>query len=432
MNSKKFTIFIVTLFLLALNIYAGNPTFFPVSSAKVISLNGIYAAGSDGISSLTSNPAGLAYLNGRALEVSVFGRLGQQDYLKDNGILHRSFRDDDIGFTGGAYWNITGDLTVAVDYNIAYQYRANWPFARFFQGDSTSAVLAFDQINEYDITSINPSAALKLGSLSVGASVNIYYIKHSMAFYKGYEAWEGSLAQIPAYLVSTEEEAWAFGGTIGVQGYLSPELKFGAFVKSTVSAAMEGDSESRFFADVDSTVSKTSVSSDFELPWEFGVGFLYTLSDQVKINVDAVYSLWGSTQETQQYEYGNQTWNQRLSVVDSISGYKGSEFQLQYDNTFDVGVGLEYTPSSAIVVRFGYRFSQTQNSAETYNFLYPAVDKHWFSGGIGFWFEELYIDMALAYSMGPELEINQDENFFFHGKYSSDSFVPTVNVKFQF
>lgn len=432
MNSKKFTIFITILFIVSANLFAGTPSFKPVSSAKVISLNGIYAAGYDGISSLTNNPAGLAYLKGRAFEGSVFGKLGQQDFINSDGALFRSFRDDDINFNVGAYWRISDNLTVAVDYNNAYQYRVNWPFVKRIVGDSSSATLAFDHFNEYSITAINPSAAINLGSFSLGVSINVMNIKHKLGFYQGNKNWEDFEAGVGAYQVSVDEDAWAFGGTIGMQGDLTDNLRFGAFIKSTISVSLEGKAESKLFSEVDSTDAETSVSSEFELPWIFGLGFIYQFNPNLRVNVDALYNLWGSTQTSRNYKYGNSIWNNRLSNTDSLSGYTGSSFPLQYENSFDIGIGLEYDASSDIVVRCGYRYSQSQNTEETYSMLYPSVDQHWISLGVGFWFEELYVDMAIAYGTSTEKEVSASENLFHVGKYSGDAYIPSINVKYQF
>lgn len=432
MNSKKFKIFITIIITAVSAVFAGTPSFAPVASAKVTSLNGLYIAGVDGISGLSVNPASLAYLKGRALELSVFGRLGQQDYVDKSGALHRSFRDDDIGVTAGAFWNLTDNFTIGVDYNNSVQSKVDWPFAIFVQGDSSSGIFAFDHYNNYTITSINPSAALNFGSFSIGLSVNVLNVKHTMGFYQGNSNWESMEAGIAAYQVKVDEDAWAFGGTLGFQGYLTPQLKIGAFVKSTISASLEGDAESRLFADLDSTDSKTSVSSEFELPWTFGLGALYDISDNLKLNVDATYSLWGSTQEIQKYKYGNSFWSGRFSEVDSLSGYTGANFSLKYQNAFSVGFGLEYDPHADVVVRFGYKFSQTRNTDETYSYLYPGVDQHWLSLGIGFWFEAFYVDMAIAYGTSTERTVSQNENKFFAGKYSGDIYIPSINIKYQF
>jgi long-subunit fatty acid transport protein len=203
-------------------------------------------------------------------------------------------------------------------------------------------------------------------------------------------------------------------------------------IKSGVSTSIEGDARTSKFADLDSAASKAAVSSTFELPWELGLGGVYNLSDKFTLNIDFLYNLWASTQEAMQFDFDNQLWNKRLSNVDSLSGYKGSEFLLKFKNSFNLGFGIEYSAPSNIKVRFGYRYSQTPNENETYNMLFPSVDQHWISAGLGFRFEELYIDASLAYASGVETEIPKNDNFFYGGNYKMDTFLPTVKIKYEF
>ncbi len=432
MNWKRFKILTISSLFLASSLYAGLPSFFPFSGTKTFSLNGIYAAGSDGISNLTTNPAGIAFLKGRSFEISIFDRLGQQDYIDENNDLYRSFRDDDIGVSLGLFWNLSENLTFAVDYNSAYQYKVSYPFALFVQGDSSTAVLAFDHYNDFSFKNINPTVGIKFGKVGIGVSANIYQVNHKLSFYRGNAGWESKVGGIAAYQVKYGLDSWGFGGTIGLQAELSEKMKFGAFIKSPVTASLEGTAESKLVSDLDSLDAKTNLSSDFELPWNFGIGILYSFNNKLHLNVDAAYYLWSGVNENQQYKFDNQTWSGRFKEVDSLSGYSGTDFPLNYDNSFNIGFGLEYITDSNLSLRFGYRFSKTQNSASTYSMLYPHVDNHWISFSVGFWFEDLYMDAGLAYSKGIEKTINEEENLFHSGKYSGDTFLPSVNIKYLF
>lgn len=432
MTSRIFTILLVGIYYLSTTISAGIPTFFPFSGSKTIALNGIYLAGNDGISSLSSNPAGLSQLNGRAIEVSIFGKLGQQEFSNNNGSIFKSFRDDDVSISIGSFWRIMDNLTIAIDYNNSIQYRVNWPFAKYIQGDSLSAVLAFDHSNDFLISSINPSVAYNFGNISVGISLNVINIKHKMGFYQGDPNWEAREAGIAAYQVNYNSDAWAFGGAFGIQANVMKDLRIGAFMKSSIIASLKGEAESNLLAFVDSTSSQSSLTSEFSLPWTIGFGLIYNINKNLKINADALYNLWSSTNSSQEYLFGNSLWNNRLSNTDSLSGYTGNNFQLNYKNSFDIGLGLEYFASKEITLRFGYRYSQSQLSETTYNMLYPSVDQHWFSMGVGFWFEELYMDLAIAYAASVEKSIPQKVNLFYSGSYKGNAFIPSVNIKYQF
>ncbi|MCF8260900.1 MAG: outer membrane protein transport protein [Melioribacteraceae bacterium] len=431
MYYKNFIKILIGLILTS-NLFGGTPLSKSASSARYLSLNGLFIAGYDGVNSLRINPAGLAKLSGKGFEYSLFGMLSQREYVKPGAILHKSFRDEDISYSLGAYWNLSENIVLALDYSNSIDYKINWPFAVYIAGDSSSAILAFDHMNEYSTTSINPAIAIQFGEFSIGFTLNAINIKHMLAFYQGNKNWEASETGIAAYQLRTEAEAWAFGGTLGIQGSINEKLKFGVFVKSAITTTLEGNSESRLFADLDSTDSISDVSTDFESPWVLGAGIIYELNENLNLNVDAVYKLWGSTQASQSYNYSNQLWENRLSGVDSLSGYKGTDIPLNYDNAFEFGVGLEYDTKSNLVLRIGYKYSQSKNTVATYNFLNPSVDEHSLSLGIGFWFEDLYTDLGIVYNRGIEKEISENENYFFPGRFSGDSYVPSLNIRYQF
>lgn len=431
MNRKKLIVLISSFFILTNVLIAGIPQFFQSSGSKSLALNGIYAAGVDGISNLSKNPAGLSYLKGRAIELSVYGKLGQNEYNNFNGNLFKSYRDDDVNIDFGAFWNVYNNITIGLDYNNSMQYKVNWPYATYTQGDSLSAILAFELFNEFSFTSINPSVSYNFGGFSLGISVNIVNIKHNLGFYQGDPNWENKEGGVPAYQVNYNSDSWAFGGTIGLLAEITNSINVGAYLKSPVNSTLKGTAETNLLGFIDSTDTKTSLSSDFQLPWILGCGIIYDVNEKLKLNIDAQYNLWSNTNSSQIYSFNNNLWQNRLSKTDTISGYSGSNTLLNYKNSLDAGIGLEYFANNDLTLRFGYRYSQTQFSESTYSMLYPSINQHWFSIGVGFWFEELYLDMAILYAMGIEKEIIQDKNQFFPGIYKGDAFLPSINIKYQ-
>ena len=66
----------------------------------------------------------------------------------------------------------------------------------------------------------------------------------------------------------------------------------------------------------------------------------------------------------------------------------------------------------------------------TYNLLYPGVDQHWFSFGIGHRGERYDLDLMLAYALGPTRDVGADNAYNF-GKYKSNTFVPALILKYK-
>jgi hypothetical protein len=102
------------------------------TGGPTLARNGLYIAGTDGLTAAMMNPAGVVYLNGRALELSIFDRLEQHDYDSPTQGLFRSYREDNFSFGGGAYWVFSPNLASAITYYQPLDYQVNWPFAMAF------------------------------------------------------------------------------------------------------------------------------------------------------------------------------------------------------------------------------------------------------------------------------------------------------------
>lgn len=435
-TDMKFKIIIAVVFILGsyMQLSAGGTDYIPVFGARPLALNGLYIAGNSGLTASFFNPASLSLLNGKGIELTAIDRLEQQVFDSRTNGLYNSFRDNNSSFGGGLYWQLNENITAALTYGQIIDYEVNWPYAMVRRADSLSALLAFDMNNITKVDAISPSIAVNLGSITLGLSANIYKISNSSAFPLGNPLWYSKGRGTAAYQFNYEQNAWSFGGTIGALADLSASLKLGAFIKSGFKASMDGNAKSTLFSSVDSSkITQVNIKSNYELPWSMGLGFVYRIADDLSLNVDAVYSLWGSTQKSLNINFDNQQWQNRLSGVDSLTGITPGSIVLSYNNTLDAGFGFEYTSISGMKYRIGYRYSQSPNSDETYNFLLPGIDKHWVTAGFGYTDENLTFDAAIAYSFGFNKEINRTGNYStLSGKYSSDNYVPTITLQYRF
>ncbi|MEO8398786.1 MAG: outer membrane protein transport protein, partial [Ignavibacteriaceae bacterium] len=307
-------------------------------------------------------------------------------------------------------------------------YQVDWPFLFLRNSDSSQVILAFNFYNRIKINSITPAAAFKFGDFSLGISANIYQVKQEVTFPQANERWPNNVG-LAAYQFEYMLDAWTFGGTVGFMYDVNSDLRIGAKIKSGFKADLKGDAKSTMFAELDSSSSLVNVNSSFEIPWSFGGGIVYSLSENLKLNIDAEYSLWGSNKKNLSYNFNNSVWQSGLTETDSVTGINASSFSLNYNNTIDAGFGLEYS-SPEIVYRFGYRFNQSPNSNSTYSYLFPSVDQHIFSLGIGYKDERLTIDAAISYAWGVSKDVDSSANQNLFGSYSSSGYIPTITLKY--
>jgi opacity protein-like surface antigen len=427
----KFKITVLSIFLAYLitpQILAGGLNLKPAMGTRTLSLDGLYFAGVDGVASTIVNPAGLGFLTGKQINLSVIDRIGQEKF--DNSIKgpFLSFNDDIYSFGGGIYLNFSEGFTGAVSYGRIVDYEVDWPYALFRKSDTLSAVHAFDMFNRIYVDAITPALSIKLGNIFLGLSGNGYHIKQEVAFPRGNDLWFQGLGEA-AYQIDYSQDAWAFGVTFGIIVNFSNNLKAGLTVRSGYKADMKGTAKSNLLGDIDSVSSFTDVSSNFEMPWEIGAGINYNLSENLCLNIDFAYNLYGSIQKDETFNLNNSTWQNRLSGVDSLTGLNPQSFPLQYNNSIEAGIGIEYSAPGGLTYSAGYRYSQSPNADVTYSMLSPQVDQHWFSIGINYIDENIIIDASIAYSLGLSKQIiSTVPNL--TGKYSSNIFVPSITLHY--
>lgn len=424
MRFRKYLIAAVVIFAMPGWLRAGGTDTYPLFSARTIGLNGLYFAGSDGVNSL--NPAAFAGLTGMGLTISGADLLDQQEFQGTKEGLFRAYKNDNIALSAGFYWNLMPGFTAALTYQPYVNYEVDWPFTIFRQQDSNAVILAFDMTNRIQANAISPSVAFNIGGLALGLSANIYHVSYFNAFPLQNERNKGNAA----YQMEYDQNAWAYGFTLGAMAGVTENLHLGLMLKSGFKAKLKGTAKSNMFADLDSTVSQTNVSSEYQAPWVAGLGLIYKLSDNMAINADLAYSMWGSTQKTMDFTLNNSFWQNGLNYTDSLSGINPSLISLNYRNALMAGVGFEITASEGMAYRFGYRYSQSPNSDKTYSMLSPGVDQHWFSFGIGYKDESYTVDASVAYALGVSKTISSGPVPAIAGRYKSSGIYPAVSIHF--
>jgi opacity protein-like surface antigen len=412
-------------------IFAGGSDLFLSAGANSLGLDGLYLAGPNGIQSTITNPAGLIYLQGHGAELFLIDRSGQQEFDSQTQGMFRSFREDDFNYGGGIYSRVSGNLILAIAYNPVLGYNVNWPFVLLRTNASVTSELPFDMFHKITINSITPSASLNFGNTALGLSANIYRINESLSFPITNERWKTGTGAA-SYQLNYDQKGWAYGFSIGAVTSLSDLIRLGISIRSVYKSTLKGTAESQLFSAIDSVSNNSSVSSDFKMPWTFGTGIIYTISQNWKLNIDALYSLWSMLLDNLNISFDNQVWQNRLSKADSITGIIGNNLSLNLKNTIDLGLGIEYNPDQGFIYRAGYRYSMSPNSNEAFSMFFPVVNQHIFSAGFGYREENLSIDAAIVYLLGISNSVFKPNQPFASGKYNSNAFVPSVTVRYNF
>jgi long-subunit fatty acid transport protein len=435
MSVKQIALTINLFFLsIAQILLAGDTNFLPIFGGRTFARNGLYFAGSDGLASAVANPATLIYGDERLVQFTLIDRAGRQELDSPSDGLFRSFRSNDFAFAGGALWRVSDNLAAGLTYYRAADYRVDWPFAMFRERPGSSVVLVFELVNQLRIDAIAPVVAYKFGKLALGVTLNIYRFDHRLAFPIANAAWLQGRGQ-SAYQFVYDQDAWTYAPNIGTSFDLSGKLRLAATLRIGYSGDLEGTALSNMFADTalfnPAAPSQVVVSSEFNTPWSLGAGIAYKLSERSEFNFDVMYNLWSGRQSGMQFEFGNDTWQNGLATLDTVTGFNGRHFSLNYDNTLDIGIGYEYAPPEGLTYRAGYRFSKSPNSAETYSLLFPGVHQHWFTAGFGYQSGRFTLDAALAYAIGQSRQIDLPASGMSAGTYNSNVILPVASIRYR-
>lgn len=416
----------------AANINAGGGDFTQTAGGKTLALNGMYFAGSDGIAGMMSNPASLAYLKGRALEIQISDRMGDQYFDGAQNGYFQSFRNDDVSFHGGAHWNFYEGFTLGLGYYPVARYDVSWPFTILKEKGTSSQIFAYDFENKLTVNSITPGVSYRFGSLNIGIAANIYQVKLSVNFPQTNNMWlpptdSGSAA----YQFSYSMDGWAYGFTLGLDYEITPEALIGLSVRSPFKAELSGDASSSMFAELHGAAGISGVETEYQMPWVIGLGGVYNLSNELRINADVRYNMWESIEDNMDVTFGDAFWQSQQYAVDPDFGVRADKFFVSYDNSIDAGIGLEYAPTYSVKYRAGYRYSQTPFKYAMYNMLFSSVDQHWFTLGVGVVEGEWELDITAAYSLGVEKEVKGAVPVL-NGKYDNQMFLPSLGLRYNF
>lgn len=429
MRTKHTLVSVLILFAFIGNVYAGGADLNVIQGAKTLSLDGLYFAGGDGLNSVLGNPAGLIKVSNKYLELSIADIIGQQKFESKTRGLHKSYEDDHFALGGGIAWSFSPDFILAASYQRAVNYNVDWPFLAYQYTDTTTSVSSQDLYNRFKVNAASVSAAARFDRLTVGVTISAYQVKHETAFPLENRSWYDSLSVgLAAYQFNYNEDAWTYGFDIGLLYEVSPDLQIGVMARSGYSADLSGTAQSMYFTDLDSSVSEVDLSSKFEMPWVIGGGIDYRLSENLSFNADVQYSLWSGTQKSMNFDLNNSVWKNNIPGNDSLSGIRADKFTLEFQNTFDAGFGFSLALSD-VNLRLGYRFSQSPNTESTYSYLFPAVDQHRISLGLGYGDENLTADLTVAYAFGVSRDITNTKNYF-DGTYNSSLVIPTLTIRY--
>jgi long-chain fatty acid transport protein len=450
---------------LASGLAAAGGFYVPGVGPRASAMGGAFIGLADDYSAVHWNPAGITQIEGTEVTVSaqdVISLASRDGAIRYEGTLEEDpprfvvqnvratsdanqrvapgvFFYTDPGPLRGAKVGLTaytladfGSSWDARDVSDEVQTHADNYNAWFFLGEPASFE---SRVRGYVIS---PVLAMKLGpSLSVGIAGHALY-GHFQLTTGGWledslliEGEEGTpdawLMFLDSYEFSEDAIGWGFGATVGALYWLNEDVSFGAAVRSPITVDMEGDVEVRSTAPGFESAPQ-SETFDLTYPMWAGVGVAYRdiLMDGLDMTLDAQWTQWGKLAKITR------------SVDEELPGGLGVT-QLDWENTFEIGVGVDYRLTRSASLYFGYRRIPSPAPDETYDFVLPQTDKDVLSFGVGYRQDVWSMDFCLEYRLGQAREYEVTKITLPNGaeeyitdKHFEDVMVPSLSFTYGF
>lgn len=316
-------------------------------SAQGLGLANALGADAEHVSSMSYNPAGLAFQDGQHVQAS-FAR----PYVKMESPASGKSQPDTTLYPNSLYATYRSPasafgLGLAVDR--PYRMDSEWDF-----GEAGAATRT-----ELDLVDVNPTVSYRLRpdlALSLGAD---YY--HALDFEYSSVASDGSGE------VARTGDGDGWGGTVGLM-FWRESWSLAATYSSGADLTLAGDNLD---------------DDDFRLPSEARIGLKYRPSLRWSVHLDAVRRGWDEFDGLEGVDATGKDW-------EATVGYKAGAIARLSDRS---------------EIRFGYSYEPDPKDDATFDPRSPSGDEHLVSVGGGWRGQNLTLDVAYSYAVSPSRNV---------------------------
>jgi long-chain fatty acid transport protein len=303
------------------------------------------------------NPAGMSLLPGKQVTGALhyiipdtkFTSAGPLPGGSTYNALGNGGQGGESAFVPALYgtWMINPQWTVGLAVNAPFGLATEW--------DNTWAGQFHAIRSEIKTLNINPTVAFKVNNMiSLGAGLS-------------YQRMEAELTNavsplVPGSVGKVEGDDWAWGWNLGALFDFGQGTRLGLTYRSTIDYTIEGDLTFSGIA-----LPSQQVKADVELPDTFSIGVSHQFNPKLRVLADYTWTGWDSIQQ--------------LVIQNRGSGATISTTELRFENSWRVGVGLEYQLNQPWLLRAGlaYDTSPVQDAFRTPRL--PDNDRTWLAIG---------------------------------------------------
>ncbi len=368
----------------------------------------------DDASVTRSNPANLSSLESPQLMVTLQPWHGDTDFESVTGVEDSMIKPWKlVGSLYGAMpisEKVTAGLGVTAPFGVGISWPRDSPFRYSAPFDALVQTIA-----------LNPAVGIEVNErVSVGFGLDILY--SDMKLDQAYPWFAAGFEGAKDGGMDLEGSGWGLGAYLGVTVRLTDDFRVAVAGRLPVKIDYDGDFEITNIPEPAAGLfsPESDFETDIENPASIGVGIGWDVNDRLTVGADFEW-IQNSSHEDLPLDIGS---NQALLPADRLI--------LDWKDSWTFGVGLEYEVNERFTVRTGYMFSKSPFRERTYSPVVPTNDRHIFTMGLGYAFDESRIDFAYSFVPLEDRSVRNNQDPAFNGDYEAFWNVVTLSYTYIF
>lgn len=205
------------------------------------------------------------------------------------------------------------------------------------------------------------------------------------------------------------EDSFNYSFNVGVLYQPNEDWSLGLTYRGRTDAEFKGDVE------VDG-VYACDAKMDYDHPEQIQAGVRYNTDDKFSMELDVVWTRWSILDQQTTY-----------FSPDLMTLIAAEKFDRDWDNTTQVRMGFEWTPTEQMVFRAGYFYDPSPIPDDTFDMMWPDADKKTYSIGMGYDFGRITVDGVIQYAIAEQKRYIGGESENLNHAYNS----PSIDGIFQ-
>ena len=389
--------------------------------ARALAMGGAFAGLANDPSALYFNPAGITQLRGTNFYFGTTLIMPLGTY-KTPGATEANYEQKAQTFTPINFYlthSFTDDFAVGLSVNNQYglgtKWDSNWPGRHLaintdlktFQGTLAVAYKVLDNL-----------------SISAGGMFGLTDVTIERKSPTG-------LASPKEFLVSLKGDGTAIGFTAGVLYKPLKELQLGLSYRSEMSYDLEGTAASEPSGFTHPLLSayipfpNGDITAPITTPQNITFGLAYMPQDNLTFTADFQYVGWSSYDKLE-VTFANYDLDAKTAGVQNVQSAVRD-----YENSFIVRAGFEYTSSDLLTLRGGVLYDKNPVKNELVEPTLPDADRIGLNIGYGAKItEHLGVDIAYFLLLFSDRSIGKSQ-FGYNGQYSTTAHLFGVNISYS-